>query len=249
MADVSFILREDIDWNDSLVLVSFPGAGAAGTIAGHYLRRHLNLPLLGSIHLEGQSPAVTVEGGVTTSPLRIHGGQVECKLGDESCPSVYLIMTDLALQPAAMQAVAAAILAETAGARMVLCLDAVTREAGDDTPDVHCASPDPALVDLLQTDAVRPVSEGIVVGMSGQILLGAEAAGVPGAALLVEAAADLPDGRAAAALVKAVDKILPSVDIDDEPLLAEAMELEQKVAAASKQAERASAPRSSHTFI
>lgn len=249
MADVTFLLREEIDWTDSLVIVAFPTAGAAANIAGHYLRRRLDLPLVGSIHLDGQSPVVAVEGGIATSPLRIHGGQVECKLGDERCPSVYLITTDLALQEAALRHVGDAVLAESAGARMVLCLDAVIRDPGDDTPDVHCASTNPDVVELLKGDNVEPIREAIIAGMTGQILLGAEAGGMPAGALLVEAAEDLPDGRAAAALVQAVDRILPTVDIDFEPLLEEALALEEQMIEAQKKAARSQRPRSDHTFI
>lgn len=249
MADVKFLLREDIDWTDSLVIVAFPTAGSAASIAGHYLRRRLDLPLVGSMHLRDQSPVIAVQDGIATSPLRIHGGQVECRLGDEKCPSVYLISTDLTLQPEAMRWVGEAIVQETRGARMVLCLDAIIRDPGDDAPDVFCASPDAALRDVLISDKVAAIKEGIVIGMSGQILLEAEARGLPAASLLVEAAEDLPDGRAAVALIQAIDALLPTVPIDAKPLLEEALELEKKFEEAARKAARTQGTRSSSSFI
>ncbi len=249
MADVQWILKEKPEWQDALVIVGFPTAGLASTIACTYLRRRLDLPLVGSLHLDDQSPVVAVQEGVSTSPLRVHGGQTECRLGDERCPWVYIISTDLGLQPDAIRRIGDAILQETQGARMVLCLDAVSREAGDSSPDVYCVSSQPGLRDVLATDQVTALAEGILVGMSGQILLDAEVRDLPAAALLVEAVEDIPDGRAAAALIHAVDRLLPTIQIDAEPLLQEAMELEKQLAAAQAQAERATKGTSSNTFI
>lgn len=233
----TFLLREPIDWKDSMVLIAFPTAGNAGNIAGHYIRKHLSLPLLGSIHLDGQEGVVAVEDGIAAAPLRIYGGQVECSLGDEQCPTVHLIVTDLPLGPGATALVTEAILDETRGCKMLLCLDAVVRREDDDTPDVFCTSPDAATLKALSAPNVTPLPGGIIVGMSGQVLLAAERASLAAGALLVEATKNLPDGRAAAALVKAIDHLIPTVKVDPVPLQTEAEELERQVVQAQQDAE------------
>lgn len=233
----TFLMREEADWTDSMVLIAFPTAGNAGNIAGHYLRKELDLPLLGSIHLDGQPGVVAVEGGLASAPVRIFGGPVECSLGDDKCPTIHLIVTDLPLGPAATEQVAEAIIDETRGARILLCFDAVVRDEDDNTPDVYCASGDEGILKVLAAPGVKPLPGGILVGMSGQILLAAGRADLPAGALLVEATRDLPDGHAAAALVKAVDHMIPQVKVDPKPLQAEAEELEKLVKQAQKDAQ------------
>lgn len=232
-----FLMRQEADWTDSMVVIAFPTAGNAGNIAGHYLRKELGLPLLGSIHLDGQPGVVAVEEGIAAAPVRIFGGELECNLGDAKCPSIHLIVTDLPLGPAATEQVAEAIIEETRGARLLLCLDAVVRDEDDDTPDVYCTAPDEAILSKLETDQVQRLPGGILVGLSGHLLLEAERADLPAAALLVEATKNLPDGYAAAALVRAVDHLIPQVPVDPKPLLAEAEELENFVKQAQKDAE------------
>lgn len=233
----TFQMRTEVDWTDTMVIIAFPTAGNAGNIAGHYLRKHLTLPLLGSIHLEGQQGVVAVEEGIAAAPLRIYGGEVECKLGDGRCPTVHLILTDLPLGPGATSQVTDAIIKETKGAKLLLCLDAVVRAADDDTPDVYAASPSKEILEQLLGKGVSPMSGGILVGMSGQVLLEAERTGLAAGALLVEATKDLPDGRAAAALVHAIDHLIPQVKVDPQPLEEEAAELERLVQQAQEDAD------------
>ena len=47
--------------------------------------------------------------------------------------------------------------------------------------------------------------------------------------IMVEADPRFPDARAAAALVKKLNSILPTIHLDDEPLLAEAQMLEEQL--------------------
>ncbi len=247
MTDARFILKEPIDWKDAMVFLAFPSPGSAPTIAIHYLQRRLDLPLVGSIHIENQSPVAAVYNGIASSPIRIHGGKTECKLGDERCPTVYLITSDLPLGPEATSLIGEAIMQETRGAKLVLSLDSVIRQEKDEKPDMYAAASSESILSVLTLDDVEPMSQAILVGMSGEVLLQAEAAGLPAGALLVEAEESLPDGRAAAVLIGAVDRILPSIDIDAKPLLEEAMELEKEIADAQAQADRAKAAHGAST--
>ena len=54
--------------------------------------------------------------------------------------------------------------------------------------------------------------------------------------LLAEVNEDLPDARAAASVIKAIDELLLAINLDPEPLLKEAQELEQEVQAVREQA-------------
>jgi predicted ATP-grasp superfamily ATP-dependent carboligase len=53
---------------------------------------------------------------------------------------------------------------------------------------------------------------------------------------LAEVNEDLPDARAAASVIKAIDELLLAIELDPEPLLKEAEILEQEVQAVREQA-------------
>ena len=54
--------------------------------------------------------------------------------------------------------------------------------------------------------------------------------------LLAEVNEDLPDARAAASVIKAIDELLLAIELDPKPLLKEAESLEQEVQAVRDQA-------------
>jgi predicted ATP-grasp superfamily ATP-dependent carboligase len=54
--------------------------------------------------------------------------------------------------------------------------------------------------------------------------------------LLAEVNEDLPDARAAASVIKAIDELLLAIELDPEPLLKEAESLEQEVQSVREQA-------------
>lgn len=250
MVDVHVRLLDEVQWDDALVLVAFPTTGSASSIAAHYLRQHLDLPLVGSVFAEDQLPIVAVHDGVAASPVRIFGGETQCELGSGRCPRLYLVMSDLALDPRLLRQVAGKVLETVQGARLVLCLDAVVRDKDDDTPDVYAVAADPPVLQDLELEDVEPLGNALIAGMTGEILLKAPLQGMPVGGLVVEATAELPDGRAAAALVQAVAQLFPSVPVETKPLLDEATRLEKDVQRMQREAQRTQgAPRQAGTFI
>lgn len=250
MPEVHLRLLDEVDWDDALVLVAFPTTGSAASIAARYLRQRLDLPLVGSVFADHQLPIVAVHHGVAASPVRIFGGETQCQLGSGRCPRIYLITSDLVLDPDLLRDVAARILQAVKGARMVLCLDAVVREKDDDTPDVYSLAVNSAGLDDLRLEGVSPLRHALIAGMSGELLLKGPLQGAPVAGLVVEATPNLPDGRAAAALLEAVTQLFPDVPVDPKPLLDEAMDLEQEVERMQQDARRTQGtPRQTGTFI
>lgn len=228
----------DIDFADSLVVVAFPTTGSVASIAGHYLQQKLTLPLVGSFVSDPHGPVAAVREGIATSPIRVFGGEVECELPEGNCPRLYIILADLPLAPQHFGAVSAAILQATAGCRLVLCLDAVVRDEGDDIPDVYSVAVEKDVLADLALKEVEPLPDAFIGGMTGQLLLDSAKADSRVGALIVEAAMTMPDGRAAANLLKAVDQLLPLVPVDADPLLAEALALEEEIRKAQKAAAR-----------
>lgn len=221
---------ERIQAKDALILVAFPTTGQASSIAAQYLVRQLSLPLVGHIRLPEIQNVVAIQEGRVTSLVRLFGGEVECKL-DKKCPRVYVLTAELPM-PAPVLAGTAELVLEMArqgGAHMVLCLEGVVRAEGDDIPDVYCASADPEVLKELTSRKIPVMERALIGGIAGPILLGSAGRGIRSAALLVEARREHPDGRAAAALIEALQLILPHVSMDAQPLQDEAMRLEKEI--------------------
>lgn len=251
MTDVVVDTFEELDLEDALVVVAFPTTGSAAPIAAHFLVKHLALPLVGQLRIKDMVGVAAIQDGIATSPVRIYGGKVECKL-EKQCPHIYLVTTEVPLPQEWFGDLAEAIL-DTAGdgrAQLVLALEGVVRQEDDDTPDVYIAGATRKALELLKTTGMEPAGRAVIASLAGQLLLAARRDGVPVGVMLVEASAKHPDGRAAAALISALDKLVPEVDVDAEPLRAEAMELEAQIRKA-QEAAQGSASRSypATTFV
>ncbi len=228
---------EPIRLKDAVILTAFPTTGSATSIAAQYLVRHLGLPLVGHLRMPDLNGFVNIQAGVVTSVVRVYGGQVACKIG-KTCPSLYVVTSDLPLPPKVMDRVASVLIgwAAAGNAHMLLVLEAVGRLPGDDTPDVFAASPDAAQLKAIVKAGIPAMERALIGGIGAQLLLESAQRGMRAASLLVEASRDHPDGRAAAALVEAVALLVPDVQVDARPLQKEAMELERQIRNAQAQA-------------
>lgn len=250
MADIAVETFAKVDLKDALVVVAFPTTGSASSIAAHYLLRHLDLPLVGHLLVPEMAGIMSVEDGRATAALRIYGGETKCTLG-KGCPRLYLVLTELPLPPLVVLRVADAVLAwARAGAvHLVLALEGVVRSEGDPTPDVYCTSGKDDVLKELTKAGIPVMGRALIGGVTSHLVLAGPARSVRTGALLVEANRDFPDGHAAAALITALNKVLPDVRIDPKPLLKEAEELEAEIRNAQQLAQASLTPGTASQFI
>lgn len=240
------VIHAEAEPSDAVVFLAFPSAGSAAPIAAQYLIRNLSLPLVGQIVMPELVGLSAIREGLATSPLQIFGGDVVCKLGKD-CPRMYVIASDVPLPAPIMMQAMSAIMEWAKAAHLVVGLDAVVRSDDDDVPDVFGASADPSILDELKAAKIVPLPRAVLAGTTAQLLLGATKPGRT-AALIVEADPEQPDGRAAAVLLSALDRIVPDVDIDAGPLAEEAAAMEREIRSAQATAMRQGAPTGT-TFI
>jgi len=91
--------------------------------------------------------------------------------------------------------------------------------------------------DILKKYNIEEMQEGMITGVTGVLLFEGARLKHDVICLLAEAHASYPDSRAAALLVETLDKILPAIKMDTQPLYKEAEEIEQKIRAFIKQAQ------------
>ncbi len=239
---------EEVDGNGALVLLGFPTTGAVGSIVAQYLIESLDLPLVGSLHLQNMMPVVAVRDGRAVSPIVIHGGEVACNL-EGDCPRLFVITTNLDVAPPLHETVVETVMkwAKEEKVSHVVCIEGLVRETGDDTPDVYIAGATPRALEALR-ETRAGVLERAVLGGIPAVLLATAADDPCRGAILVEATRDQPDGLAAAAIVKALDPLIENVNVDEQPLLEEAMQLQKAIDEQRKSAKMDTKP-PSHTFI
>lgn len=225
---------------NSVILSSFPSAGLATTVAGHYMIRSLKLPRVGRFDSPELAPIAVVQGGEVHPTIRVYG---RSKLG--------LVLSEFPPTPRQANAIARTILdgAERRKARLLVCLEGVVPHPAGEEEEEAVAETDvaeqvwvafsrrePSVVDQFTKTSARPLEEGVVGGVSGALLVQGIGRSVPVAVLLVSARAaeGLPDNRAGAALIETLDRLLPELEIDTGPLRKQAAEIEKMLRAAMK---------------
>ncbi len=230
----------------SVVVSAFPSAGLATIVAAHYIIRALKLPRIGRFDSPDVSPIAVVQGGSVNPMVRAYGR-----------PDLGLVLSEFPPTPSQANALARTILenAERHRARLIVCLEGVVphpvggeeEEEGegavvgvdDEHPEqvwVVFSRNDPALVRSFEPSGARLLEDGVIGGVSGALLVQGIGRNIPVAVFLVSArvAEGLPDHRAGAALIEALDRLLPEIQIDTKPLRAQAEQIEKALRAAMK---------------
>ncbi len=232
----------------SVVVTAFPSAGLATTVAAHWAIRALKLPRIGRFESPDPSPIAIVQGGEVNPMVRAYGR-----------PDLALVLSEFPPTPSQATSLARTILdaAESHHARMIVGLEGVVQnpEADDEGEGSGTGTPaetkdaeieeqvwvafsrrEPALVKTFDAAQARSLEDGVIGGVSGGLLVQGIARKIPVAVLLVSArvAGGLPDHRAGAALIETLDRLLPEVQIDTEPLRSQAQQIEKALRAAMR---------------
>jgi uncharacterized protein len=242
-----FEWRSDPDASISrgaVVLTSFPTAGLAATVAGYYILRTLGLPRIGVVDSADFPPVAVISGGLVNPPIRVYGKD-----------DLAMVLTEFPPPLASIGSITRAILdgAERIGARLILGVEGVMPhptsaelEGGDGSsapraPEekvwVISSKTDHALQEGFRRARVDPLTDGIIGGVSGSLLVRGQQRSTPVAVLLVSARETdgLPDHRAGATLIEALDRYLPGLKIDTAPLRSQAERIERAIRTAIRQ--------------
>ncbi|HXQ48192.1 MAG TPA: PAC2 family protein [Thermoplasmata archaeon] len=223
----------------AVILSSFPSAGLATTVAGHYMIRALKLPRVGRFESPDIAPVAIVQGGEVHPTIRVYG---RADLG--------LVLSEFPPTPMQANAIARTILegAQARKARLLLCLEGIVPHPEDDEPTegdqptdtgqvwAAYSRADPALRQTFEAAGARALDDGVIGGVSGALLVQGIGRELPVVTLLVSArvAEGLPDHRAGAALIETLDRLLPELRIDTQPLRQQAEQIEKALRAALK---------------
>ena len=200
------------------IIEGFPGFGLIGTIATEFLMEHLETEKIGIIEMSEVPAMIAIHQNKVIEPVSLHY--------NKQYNLVLVHAINIGKSTAWKLADMIVELAETLSAKEIISLEGV----GSPNPAVsgkvfYYATRNGNASKKLEPN-VSPLNEGIVVGVTGALL--AKQIKTPIVALFAEAKSGLPDSRAAAEIIKALDNYT-GLKIDPQPLLKQAVLFEKKL--------------------
>src|SRR3989344_5395363 len=187
------------------IVEGFPGFGLIGTIAIEFLMDHLDTEKIGIIEMDEIPAMIAIHYNKKYNLVLVHAINIGKNLGWKLAEVIEELARELS-------------------AKEVISLEGVGSPNPGSRVFYYSTSPNAASKKL--SAAASPLSEGIIVGVTGALL--ARSNKVPIVAFFAEAQSGLPDSRAAAEIIKALDSYT-GLDVDPKPLLNQAKEFEQKL--------------------
>jgi uncharacterized protein len=235
--DIQIIEYKDVDLSNSVLIEAFPTVGLVSSIAGHFLVEQLKLEEIGTISSRYFMPAAVIHNGVPSPPVRIYAGKKICGSTGE-CNQIVVIISEFMPSVDIIKPVANMILT---WAQKKKCSHIVTLEGthslNPKKPKTYGVATTQKMNDILKKYAIEETKEGMITGITGVLLFEGARLKQDVLCLLAEAHSSYPDSRAAALLVETIDKMLPEIKIDTQPLYKEAEDIEQKIRSFIKQAQ------------
>ena len=200
------------------IVEGFPGFGLVGTIASEFLIEHLETEQVGKIIFNDMPAMVAIHENRLVEPLGIFYNKKHNLLVLHAITAATHYEWEMAETIAK--------LASDLNAKEILSLEGVgSREGSDGSRVFYHSSRDKSSAEF-EKAGIEPLKEGIIIGVTGAVLLRAEK--TPVSCIFAETHSNLPDSKAAANIIQALDKYL-GMNIDYKPLLEQAQKFEEKL--------------------
>jgi uncharacterized protein len=208
------------------IIEGFPGFGLIGTIATEFLMEHLETEKIGIVEMQEIPAMIAIHQNKVIEPISIHYNK------KHNLVLVHAINIGKDLEWKIASVIAE--LAETLNAKEIISLEGVGSPNAEGGRIFFYGN---GQAGGKLTNIAAPLMEGIIVGVTGALL--AKKLSTPITAFFAEARSNMPDSKAAAHIIEALDAYT-GLDIDAGPLLKQAQVFEKKlkgIVGKTKQAE------------
>jgi uncharacterized protein len=224
---------KDMNLSGGTVLEAFPSVGLVSTIASSYLISTLDLDQICALESEHFPPMSMVYSTKPKFPARIYARE-DLKLAvfiSEFPPHTKLH------RPLAKRLLSWSM---DQSCRRILSLEGLPKSGSPETePELKGVGSIDAAREELDKSGIEQMEIGMVPGVSGVLLNEGRWSGYNVISLLADAIPDHPDAFAAAKLVEGINKLIPEITIESEPLLKQAEEMEAYISTLRQQSEPA----------
>ena len=201
-----------------IIIEGFPGFGLVGTIASEFLIEHLKTEQIGKILFDDMPAMVAIHENKIVEPLGVFYNQ------KYNIVVLHAITSATHYEWEMSQTVSK--LASDLQAKEIISLEGVGSGEESEGSRVFYYSSNDKNAKLFEKAGIESLKEGIIMGVTGAILLRVEK--TPVSCLFAETHSNLPDSKAAAKIIEALDKYL-DLDVDYKPLLEQAEKFEEKL--------------------
>ncbi|HIH13911.1 MAG TPA: proteasome assembly chaperone family protein [Nanoarchaeota archaeon] len=202
------------------IIEGFPGVGFVSTIAIEFLTDHMKFRSIGKMWCPELAPIAIVHGKRIIQPIEI--------LYNEKFNLV--VLEALAGVNGFEWEVADAILElyKKLNAKELISIEGIATVSEKEEPDTYSFSNDEVRLKMLQQACnCQPIKEGVIMGVSGALLVKLSK-DIRASFIFSETHSKMPDNKAAAKIIEALDKYL-NLDVDYKPLLRRAGDMEEKI--------------------
>jgi len=264
MTKATVRIDEGVQTEDALIVCCFPSVGMVSSVVAHFLIDHLDLKFIGGVTHPDLPALCLVSDGVPLPPIRAYSGDPVCTV--DGCDKVILLMSELMVPDPLVHDIVTAMFEWSKGAKTSkgVLIDAFARKGmkgglngqepmvdyeDTDEIDVLGVGATPKMRAMLEELGIPMVEQGVIKGITGVLLGEANRRGRNILSIMVEADPRFPDARAAAVIIEKLNTLLPIVDLDHEPLLKEAMALEEQLKMLVDGAENNDSPSPSSSML
>lgn len=209
------IISEDVE--NAVVLEGSPELGLIGNIVGWLLVEELKMREIGHIESKYFPPLAVLYRGVAIHPFRIY-----------SADDLVLFLSDFVVPPQVTYDMTNVIVEwmERNKSQEIITLNSIA--VRQKTNEVAGASNSMEGLKRLGELDIPIVPFGNINGLSGTLLTRSNARNIQGSCIFAEVLNQYPDPRAAASVVDVLNKML-DIEVNPEPLLKEAEEIEARL--------------------
>lgn len=225
--------REEMAFDDPVLVEGLPGLGLVGKIAADHLVEHFGMEHYASCRCEGL-PEVAVfdeDGHGVEPPVRIHG---------DPGRDLLVLQSDVPVSPSAASEFAGCVTGwlDNRGV-FPLYVSGTERPDHHQVGEISAVATGDATDRLSDLDVQTPGERGVISGPTGALLHEAHRTGLDGLGLVVEVSPQFPDPTAAKLLLERVVEPAAGVDVGTEALVEQAEEIsaaKQQLAAKMQEA-------------
>ena len=200
------------------LIEGFPGFGLVGTIASEFLLEHLEFEKIGKIIFDEMPATIAIHEAKVVEPLGIFYNKkynlvllhaITASAGQE------WKLSEMVMN-----------LSKQLNIKEIISLEGVGSSEETTTSRVFFYSNNEKNKEKFKKIKIEPLKEGIIIGVTGAVLLRAEK--TPVSCVFAETHTNLPDSKAAAKIIEVLDKYL-GLKVDYKPLLVQAEKFESKL--------------------
>lgn len=240
---------------DPIAIVGLPSIGLVGSITSSFLARELKLGIAAGLTYPDIQQYAILQDGEAYPPVRFYAGPMpkarrkkKTEVAEEPAEAkaakpkkrvkardLIVVTSEVAAKPEFVYSFTCDIIDIVAsmGARQIIIADGIPNT--DPTSMLMGAYSTENAKHMLEENGIPLMKDGIVRGFSGVALYKGKVDDIDLVCLISPANPQLPDPRAAAALLEPLSKMIPKLDVDPAPLYKEADEIEGRIRAQQTQ--------------